>query len=117
MSQPTQQRLDEIQALYREWTQLLPKLEAARQDWQRGDAIMRELAAFYFGGEYRACLEAEEQGWQPDLTTQGEYSVLSEDALWDAYGDQQTLAWQWMRDCIETLDRDRNHSGRNEQSD
>ena len=51
---------------------------------------------------------------QPDLTTQGEYSVLSEDALWDAYGDQQTLAWQWMRDCIETLDRDRNHSNQSD---
>ncbi|PSJ80516.1 DUF4298 domain-containing protein [Neisseria iguanae] len=111
MSPLTQQQLAEIQALYREWTELLPKLKAARRDWQRGDAIMRELAAFYFGGEYLACLEAKEQGWQPDLTTQGEYSVLSEDALWDAYGDQQALAWQWMRDCIETLDRDRGHSG------
>lgn len=117
MSQPTQQRLDEIQALYREWTLLLPKLEAARQDWQRGDTIMRELATFYFGGEYHACLEAEEQGWQPDLTTQGEYSVLSEDALWDAYGDQQTLAWQWMRDCIETLDRDHSQSGQHNHSE
>lgn len=111
MTRPDQQRLDEIQALYREWTQLLPKLEAARRDWQRGEAIMRALAAFYFDGEYRAYLEAEEQGQRFDLATPGEYSVLSEDALWNAYGEQQTLAWQWMRDAVETLDRDRRHSG------
>lgn len=112
MSRPTQERINEIQTLYREWTELLPRLTAARQDWQRGEMIMRELAAFYFDGEYRECLEAEEHGWQPDLTTKGEYSILSEDALWNAYSDQQTLAWQWMRDCMETLDRDRHHSGK-----
>lgn len=111
MSHPTQAEIDQIQALYREWTQLLPQLEAARADWQRGEAIMRQLAAFYFDGGYRACIDAQEQGWQPDLTTQGEYSILSEDALWNAYGEQQTLAWQWLRESMETLDRDRIHSG------
>ncbi|WP_274585128.1 DUF4298 domain-containing protein [Neisseria leonii] len=111
MSLPTQERLQEIQDLYREWMQLLPKLKAARCDWQRGEDLMRQLADFYFGGGYLACIEAEEQGQQFDLDTQGEYSILSEDAVWNAVGDQQTLAWQWLRDALETLDRDGNQSG------
>lgn len=111
MKHPTQERINEVQALYREWTQLLPKLEAARQDWQRGEALMRQMAKFYFDGEYRQAIDAAEQGWKPDLSTQGEYSILSEDALWNAFHEQQSLAWQWMRDCIETLDRDGSQSG------
>lgn len=107
MPPPSQEELNEIQALYREWTRLMPQLEAAQQDWRCGEAIMRRLAQFYFNGGYRAAREAEEQGSQPDLRTEGEYSILSEDALWNAFHDQQTLAWQWLRAVIDTLDRDR----------
>jgi len=55
-SEPTlaeaQTRIDEIQQLYREWMQWLPKLEAAQSDWQHAAALMQKLSQFYFGGEY-----------------------------------------------------------------
>ena len=101
-----QARIEEIQQLYREWTLLLPQLQATQRDWQRGAEIMQKLAQFYFDGEYRQYHEALESGLNVNLHTQGEYSVMSEDALWNAFADQQTLAWQRLRSAIAVLDRD-----------
>ena len=108
-SEPTlaeaQTRIDEIQRLYREWTQWLPKLQAAQRDWQHAAALMQKLAQFYFGGEYNRYYDALENGLDVDLRTQGEYSVMSEDALYDAFGERQNLAWAWMRLAMKDLDR------------
>lgn len=101
-----QARIDHIQKLYREWTQLLPKLEAAHQDWLRGDAIMRELEHFYFGGEYSRYHQALEEGLDVNLHTEGEYSIMSEDALWNASIEQRSLAWQRLRSAVAVLDRE-----------
>lgn len=101
-----QARLDEIQALYREWTQLLPRLEAAQQDWLRGAEIMQKLSAFYFDGEFRQYHEAVENGLSLRLETPGEHSVMSEDTLWNAFGEQQSLAWQRLRSAVAVLDRE-----------
>ena len=46
-----------------------------------------------------------------NLHTQGEYSVMSEDALWNAFADQQTLAWQRLRSAIAVLDKDGEQPG------
>ncbi len=99
-----QARLDEIQRLYREWTELLPKLEAAQQDWQRGADIMQALAHFYFDGEFNAYCDALENGLDLNLHTDGEHSVLSEDTLWNALHEQQQLAWQRLRSAVAVLD-------------
>lgn len=101
-----QARIDEIQLLYREWTQLLPKLQANHHDWRRSAEILHKLAHFYFDGEYRQYHEALENGLKINLDTQGEYSVMSEDALWNAFSEQQTLAWQRLRSAVAVLDRD-----------
>lgn len=107
-SEPTlaeaQTRIDEIQQLYREWMQWLPKLQAAQSDWQHASAIMQKLAQFYFGGEYNRYYSALANGLDVDLRTQGEYSVMSEDALWNAFGEQHALAWQWLRAAVAALD-------------
>ena len=100
-----QARIDEIQQIYREWTQLLPGLQAAQNDWQRGAEIMRKLAHFYFEGEYSQYRDAIENGLAVNLHTQGEYSVMSEDALWNAFHEQQQLAWQRLRSAVAVLDR------------
>ncbi|PJK10677.1 hypothetical protein CO614_07695 [Lysobacteraceae bacterium NML120232] len=106
-----QARLDEIQKLYREWTLLAPRLEAAQQDWQRGADIIQELARFYFEGEYLRYHEAIENGLPVNLHTEGEYSVMSEDGLWHAFHEQHTLAWQRLRSAIAVLDTDAKHGG------
>ena len=42
-----QERIDRIQALYREWERLLPELEAAQEQWQHAMQLMREMSDFY----------------------------------------------------------------------
>lgn len=104
-TQSMQQRLDEVQALYREWLACQPKLEQAQKDWQHSVAIMQKLEAFYTNGEYRQLNDAVDAGADLDLTTQGEYSVLSEDALWDALGEQDQQLWALLRFAVKHLDR------------
>ncbi|MDO4696077.1 MAG: DUF4298 domain-containing protein [Neisseria sp.] len=109
--QSAQRRVDEIQAVYREWLALQPKLERAEQDWRRSIELMAEMEAFYFGeaessSDYSLLHEAEEQGLALDWTTEGEYSVLSEDALWNAFHEQQTLAWRRLRSALAVLDKE-----------
>ena len=99
-------RINEIQRLYRDWTQLVPKLEAARQDWQHGMEIMQKLAQFYFSGEFRHYYEALENSPDIDLRTEGEYSVMSEDTLWNAFHEQRQFAWQRLRSAIAVLDKE-----------
>ena len=41
--QQAQARLDEVQALYREWLALAPRLEAAQAEWRRAAAVMAQL--------------------------------------------------------------------------
>lgn len=104
-TQPMQQRLDEVQALYREWLALQPTLEQAIKDWQHSVAIMQKLEAFYTNGEYGQLNDALEAGADLDLTTEGEYSVLSEDTLWNALGEQDQQLWTLMRFAVKHLDR------------
>ena len=102
-----QARINEVQQLYREWTQLFPRLQAAQQEWQRGAEIMHALSQFYFDGEFGRYHDALENGLELDLHTDGEYSVLSEDALWNAFHEQQQLAWQHLRSAVAVLDKER----------
>ena len=98
-----QQRIDEIQTLYRRWLQLLPRLEAAQQEWKQAEDIMAQLDRFY-AEEYMEYADALADGLPVSLQTEGEYSVLSEDALFDAFGDRHRLAWQWLRLATAALD-------------
>lgn len=100
-----QQRIDEIQSAYREWLQLQPQLEAAQQQWRRAETLMQRMTGFY-DGEYREYFEAVEQGLPVSLKTGGEYSVLSEDALFDAMGCHRHLAMAWLRLAVKALDPD-----------
>ncbi|WP_314933546.1 DUF4298 domain-containing protein [Neisseria elongata] len=98
-----QSRLDHIQSCYRRWLELQPKLEAAQEEWRQAMGLMAELDAFY-AKEYMAFNQAVSDGLELDERTEGEYRVLSEDALYNAFGEQYELAWQWMRLAMQSLD-------------
>ncbi|XXQ67584.1 DUF4298 domain-containing protein [Neisseriaceae bacterium B1] len=100
-----QNEINRIQALYREWLQLYEKLQDSQHDWQRSHEIMDELSEFYFQGKFREFCEHIEQGQDVDLRTEGEYSVMSEDTLWNAFHEQQQLAWTRLRSAIDVLDK------------
>lgn len=101
----SQQRIDEVQAIYREWLTLQPRLEQAQKDWQKSVKLMAQLEAFYLQGEYREIYDKLENGETLDLTTKGEYSVMSEDAIWNAMHEQQQQLWQMLRFAVEHLDK------------
>ena len=101
-----QRRIDEIQSLYREWLRLLPKLEAAQDEWRKAAEIVRKLDGFY-SGEYNRYYTEIENGLPVSLETEGEYSIMSQDALYDAFGDHCRLSWEWMRLAVASLDPDK----------
>lgn len=102
----TQRRIDEIQSLYREWLRLLPELEAAQDEWRKAAEIVRKLDGFY-SGEYNRYYTEIENGLPVSLETEGEYSIMSQDALYDAFGDHYRLSWEWMRLAVASLDPDK----------
>lgn len=99
-----QKRIDEIQSKYREWCELLPQLEADIARWKHAASLMQDMDEFYTH-EYQACYQAIEEGADVDLRTQGEYSIMSEDALWNALGEFHQLAWEYLRSSVNALDR------------
>lgn len=101
-----QRRIDEIQSLYREWLRLLPELEAAQDEWRNAVEIVRKLDGFY-SGEYNRYYTEIENGLPVSLETEGEYSIMSQDALYDAFGDHYRLSWEWMRLAVASLDPDK----------
>lgn len=100
-----QQRIDEVQAIYREWLALQPKLVQAQKDWKKSVKLMAQLEAFYLQGEYRDLFERLEHGEDLNLTTEGEYSVMSEDAIWNAIQEQQQQLWQLLHFAVKHLDK------------
>jgi len=101
-----QRRIDEIQSLYREWLRLLPELEAAQDEWRKAAEIVRKLDGFY-SGEYNRYYTEIENGLPVSLETEGEYSIMSQDALYDAFGDHYRLSWEWLRLAVASLDPDK----------
>lgn len=101
-----QNRINEVQETYREWLTLYEKLEQAHQDFIKSSQLMQKMEQFYFGGEYQEISNQMENGLQLDLTTAGEYSVMSEDTLWNAFHDQQSLLWKQLKFTVKDLDKE-----------
>lgn len=99
-----QEKINEIQQLYREWLALQPKLEAAQEEWKHSMHIMQKIKDFYEHDylNYYEQIEAQEES--VSLATEGEYSIMSEDAIFDAIGDQHRLAWDWIRLGMQVVD-------------
>ena len=100
-----QTRINEIQAIYKEWLAVHARLEIAKQDLAKSAELMDKLEDFYFDGEYRAIFEQMENGEQFDLKTDGEYSVMGEDTIWNAVHDYDSTLWDFMRFCVKHLDK------------
>lgn len=103
-----QRRVSKIQKLYHEWVQLVPTFEQSDKAWKRAIEIMDQLEDFYFEGEYNQVCDLIDNSAELDLHTQGEYSVMGQDTLWNATAEMQSMAWRRLRSAIAFLDR---HSG------
>lgn len=90
-----QQKISHYQALYREWLALQADNEKLMANLHRQNAITDELSAFYFNhhgqSDWQRYYEALENGANVDLITDGEYSVMSQDTLWDMFCDERAF--------------------------
>lgn len=94
-------QVQQMQDLYGQWVALQPQLENALRQWQQAAEIMQQLKQFYYSPEWQ---ELYENFDDKTLDTQGNYSVLSEDALWNAFHEQHQLAVQWLKEGIAVID-------------
>ena len=82
-------KVQQMQNLYGEWVKLLPELEKGLRQWQQAAEVMQQLRQFYFSPEWQTLYDNADE---IPLDTQGNYNVLSEDVLWNAFHEQHQLA-------------------------
>lgn len=100
-----QNRVDEVQEAYCQWLDLQEKLENCYKDLQASAALMQKMKDFYFGEDYRKIYDLlQENKLDLNLETKGEYIVMSEDALWNAFHDHQQHMWKFLRFAVKELD-------------
>lgn len=99
-----QDKINAAQANYKKWLELKAKLDELAGVWDEALAVSARLEDFYFNGDYRKIMDSIEDGEQFDLPTDGEYSVMSEDAIWNAFSDKQNMLWQDLRRATNALD-------------
>lgn len=105
MKSSTQQaRLDALQETYRQWLALKPELYQAKDTLSHAMQLMQQLEHSYFGDEFGELMDADSQGIL-DTRTDGEYSVLGEDTIWNELAEKDELLWSILKLCIAHLDK------------
>lgn len=72
--------VQKMQDLYNQWSEIYPQLEASIALWKQAEAVLKPLNEFYGSQEWHELYET----FNEPLDTKGNYSVLSEDAVWNA---------------------------------
>lgn len=85
--------IQKMQDRYNEWVALLPELEKSIEQWKKATDLLEPLSQFYSDPQWRDLHDS----FNEPLETNGNYSVLSEDALWNALSDQHRLALEWLK--------------------
>ncbi|AFU18765.1 DUF4298 domain-containing protein [Actinobacillus suis] len=84
-----QQNIQQMQDNYGKLVKLLPELEKSLSRWEEAYQIMQQLNQFYHSSLW---LELYDNADNIRLETHGNYSVLSQDAIWNAVTEQYELA-------------------------
>lgn len=87
-------RIRRLESLYNEWAAMLPALEAAQAQWQAAQQKLQVLREYYFEGDWRADVEADEAGRIPSTLARG---ILTEDTLYNAFIAERELALEWVQ--------------------
>lgn len=101
-----QQRIDDIQALYRQFEQNKTALAKSQALWQQTAQIAKTLQDFY-DKEFSPIYDAIEQGVPLDLLSvinDETYSIMAEDTLWNGFYDYQQLLWWQMKFALAELE-------------
>ena len=90
-----------LQQKYERWRELRRRQEEAQTQWLEAEALLHELQAYYQSVQWR-----EDHANNVSLECkEGEYSILSEDTLWDMLTDRDELSIRWMRLGLDALER------------
>lgn len=87
------EEIQKMQDRYNEWVELQPELEKSIEQWKKSIELLEPLCQFYSDPKWRELHD----NFDEELDTKGNYSVLSEDALWNALSDQHRLALEWLK--------------------
>ncbi|HHW7570429.1 Uncharacterised protein [Mannheimia haemolytica] len=85
--------IQKMQDCYNQWVALLPELEKGIEQWKQATALLEPLSQFYASPEWRELHDS----FDEQLDTKGNYSILSEDALWNALSEHHQLALEWLK--------------------
>lgn len=87
--------IQQLQDRYNQWMTLSPELEKSLELWKQAEALLKPLSDFYGSPTWRELYDS----FDEELDTQGNYSILSQDALWDALSEHQAL-YEGMRQLL-----------------
>lgn len=94
--------IQKMQDYYNEWITLLPELEKALTQWKKATELLTPLNEFYFSPQWQEL----HQNFNETLETEGNYSILSEDALWNAFHEHRRLAMEWLKLSTAVITKD-----------
>lgn len=97
--------IQKIQDLYGKWVKLQPQLEKNIQQWRETVEIMAELKPFYSNPKWIELYNMNDA--ELPFETNGNYSVLSQDALWNAFEEEQELSSE-LKEILATLEEQYN---------
>ncbi|WGE68384.1 DUF4298 domain-containing protein [Actinobacillus equuli subsp. haemolyticus] len=86
-----QKHIQQMQDNYGQLLKLLPELEKSLSQWEEAYQLIQQLNGFYHSPLW---LELYDNADNIHLETHGNYSVLSQDAIWSAVTEQHELAKQ-----------------------
>lgn len=86
-----QKHIQQMQDNYGQLLKLLPELEKSLSQWEEAYQLIQQLNEFYHSPLW---LEIYDNADNICLETHGNYSVLSQDAIWNAVTEQHELAKQ-----------------------
>lgn len=87
--------IQKLQDLYNQWVKLAPELEKSLEVWKQANELLKPLSDFYGTKTWREL----HYNFDAPLDTQGNYSILSEDALWNAFSEHNEL-YEEMQDIL-----------------
>lgn len=94
--------IQQMQDRYNQLVALLPELEQGLEQWKKATELLAPLRNFYHSPEWQALHDT----FDEPLDTKGNYSILSEDALWDLLGEHHRLAIEWLKLSTATITQD-----------
>lgn len=91
----------ELQQKYEQWCELYRQQVQAQAQFVQAEALLGELKGYYFSPQWMT-----DRAQDLPIEHSGEeYSIFSEDALWNMLTDQNELARQWMRLGLDAIDK------------